>query len=104
MDKRFEELLLLYGQENEKDKRQKIEATLWREFGKVKAVFVMDMAGFSLLSYRHGIVHYLSMVRRMQLTTSPLLRNTAARWSNSRRTTASPCSTTRFRQYAPPLP
>ena len=73
MDKRFEELLLLYGQENEKDKRQKIEATLWREFGKVKAVFVMDMAGFSLLSYRHGIVHYLSMVRRMQLTTEPIV-------------------------------
>jgi adenylate cyclase len=73
MDKRFEELLLLYGQENEKAKRQKIEATLWREFGRVKAVFVMDMAGFSLLSYRHGIVHYLSMVRRMQLTTEPIV-------------------------------
>ena len=73
MDKRFEELLLLYGQENEKAKRQEIEATLWQEFGKVKAVFVMDMAGFSLLSYRHGIVHYLSMVRRMQLTTEPIV-------------------------------
>lgn len=73
MDKRFEELLLLYAQENEKDKREKIEATLWQEFGKVKAVFVMDMSGFSLLSYRHGIVHYLSMVRRMQLTTQPIV-------------------------------
>jgi len=36
MDKRFEELLLLYAQENEKNKREKIEATLWQEFGKVK--------------------------------------------------------------------
>ena len=73
MDKRFEELLLLYAQENEKDKREKIEANLWQEFGKIKAVFVMDMSGFSLLSYRHGIVHYLSMVHRMQLTTKPIV-------------------------------
>ncbi len=73
MDKRFEDLLLLYAQENEKDKRKKIEATLWQEFGKVKAVLVMDMSGFSLLSFRHGIVHYLSIVRRMQLTTKPII-------------------------------
>lgn len=73
MDKRFKELLLLYGQENDPDRREKIEATLWQEFGKVKAVFVMDMSGFSLLSYRHGIVHYLSIVRRMQLTTQPIV-------------------------------
>ena len=73
MDKRFEELLLFYAQENEKDQREKIEATLWQEFGKVKAVFVMDMSGFSLLTYRHGIVHYLSIVKRMQLTTQPII-------------------------------
>jgi adenylate cyclase len=73
MDKRFEELLLLYAQENDKAERRGIEATLWQEFGKVKAVFVMDMSGFSLLSYRHGIVHYLSMVRRMQLAAKPII-------------------------------
>ena len=73
MDKRFEELLLLYAQENEADERKKIEAALWQEFGKVRAVLVMDMSGFSLLSYRHGIVHYLSIVRRMQLTSQPIV-------------------------------
>jgi class 3 adenylate cyclase len=73
MDQRFEELLLHHAQENEPDKREEIEATLWQEFGKVKAVLVMDMSGFSLLSYRHGIVHYLSMVRRMQLTAQPII-------------------------------
>ena len=73
MDKRFEGLLLLYAQENDKDERKKIEDSLWQEFGKVKAVFVMDMSGFSLLSYRHGIVHYLSIVRRMQLTSKPII-------------------------------
>ena len=78
MDKRFEDLLLLYAQENEPDKREKIEARLWQEFGKVKAVFVMDMSGFSLLSYRHGIVHYLSIVKRMQLTAQPIIENAMA--------------------------
>jgi adenylate cyclase len=73
MDKRFEGLLLLYAQENGQDERQKIEAELWRDFGKVKTVLVMDMSGFSLLSIRHGIVHYLSMVRRMQLTSQPII-------------------------------
>jgi adenylate cyclase len=73
MDQRFEELLLLYAQENEKDNRQKIKTALWREFGQVKAVLVMDMSGFSLLSYRHGIVHYLSMVLRMQMTARPVI-------------------------------
>jgi adenylate cyclase len=73
MDKRFEGLLLLYAQENDRDERQKLEAELWREFGKVKTVLVMDMSGFSLLSMRHGIVHYLSMVRRMQLTSQPII-------------------------------
>ncbi len=73
MDNRFEKFLLHYAQENEKDKREEIEAALWQEFGHVKAVFVMDMAGFSLLSHRHGIVHYLSIVRRMQLTTQPIV-------------------------------
>ncbi len=53
--------------------RQKIKTALWQEFGQVKAVLVMDMSGFSLLSYRHGIVHYLSMVLRMQMTARPVI-------------------------------
>ena len=73
MNRRFEELLLLYAQENEKEEQKKIEAALWKEFGKAKAVFVMDMSGFWLLAQRHGIVHYLSMVRRMQLATKPII-------------------------------
>ena len=36
-------------------------------------MLVMDMSGFSLLSYRHGIVHYLSMVLRMQMAARPAI-------------------------------
>jgi class 3 adenylate cyclase len=57
------------------DERHKIEATLWTEYGAEYAVFVLDMSGFSLLTRKYGIVHYLSMVRRMQLTTEPIVKS-----------------------------
>ena len=33
------------------------------------------MSGFSLLTRRYGIVHYLSMVRRMQEVTRPIVHD-----------------------------
>jgi class 3 adenylate cyclase len=33
------------------------------------------MSGSSLLTRKHGIIHYLSMVRRMQLTTEPIIKS-----------------------------
>jgi adenylate cyclase len=73
MDKRFEELLLEYAQANTDKDRKQVEQTLWHEFGTVKAVFIMDMSGFSRLTQRFGVVHYLSMVKRMQLTAQPIV-------------------------------
>jgi class 3 adenylate cyclase len=37
----------------------------------------MDMSGFSRLTQAYGIVHYLSMVRRMQLATQPIIQQYA---------------------------
>jgi len=73
MDKRFEEMLLDYALENDASKRRDIETRLWKEFGAVKAVLILDLSGFSLLTQKYGIVHYLSMVRRMQLTVEPII-------------------------------
>lgn len=73
--KKFQELLLNYSQTEESDERHKIEETLWGEYGAEYAVFVLDMSGFSLLTRKHGIIHYLSMVRRMQLTTEPIVKS-----------------------------
>jgi adenylate cyclase len=73
MDKRFEELLLEYAQASADKDRKQVEQTLWREFGTVKAVFIMDMSGFSRLTQQYGVVHYLSMVKRMQLTAQPIV-------------------------------
>jgi len=73
--KKFQELLLNFSQTDESDERHKIEEDLWADYGAEYAVFVLDMSGFSMLTRKHGIVHYLSMVRRMQLTTEPIVKS-----------------------------
>ena len=73
--KKFHELLLNFSQSEITDERHKIENMLWSEYGAEYAVFVLDMSGFSLLTRKYGIVHYLSMVRRMQLTTKPIVKS-----------------------------
>src|SRR5215211_5374659 len=72
---KFHELLLSFSLSELSEERQKIEATLWEEFGAEYAIFVLDMSGFSLLTRKYGIVHYLSMVRRMQMTTEPIVKS-----------------------------
>jgi class 3 adenylate cyclase len=73
--RKFQQLLLSFSQSEEKRERHTIEEALWEEFGAEYAVFVLDMSGFSLLTRKYGIVHYLSMVRRMQLTTKPIVKS-----------------------------
>jgi len=75
MSEKFQEHLLLYSQTESPQERQSIEAILWSNYGAEFAVFVLDMSGFSLLTRKYGIVHYLSMVRRMQLTTEPIVKS-----------------------------
>jgi len=70
---KFQELLLNYSQAEDLELRKRIEAELWDEYGMESAVFVLDMSGFSLLTRKYGIVHYLSMVKRMQRTTEPII-------------------------------
>jgi adenylate cyclase len=72
---RFQELLLHFSQIEAREERQKIEGALWDAYGAEYAVFVLDMSGFSLLTRKYGVVHYLSMVRRMQLTTEPIIKS-----------------------------
>ena len=72
--KKFQELLLRFSQETNVESRKAIEAELWQEYGTERVVFVLDMSGFSLLTRKYGIIHYLSMVRRMQLTAEPIIK------------------------------
>lgn len=72
-------MLLSFSQESNPKKREKIEEKIWSEYGMEQVVFVLDMSGFSLLTRKYGIVHYLSMVRRMQLTTEPIIESRKGR-------------------------
>jgi len=72
---KFQTLLLKFSQAEEKEDRKKIETALWKEFGREYAVFILDMSGFSMLTRKYGIVHYLSMVKRMQLTSEPIIKS-----------------------------
>ncbi len=72
--KRFQEQLLQFSKEFSDDGRKVIETEIWEEYGTEQVVFVLDMSGFSLLTRKHGIIHYLSMVRRMQLTSEPIIK------------------------------
>ena len=75
LSKRFQDQLLLYTQTEDIDQRRQIEDRIWADYGAEYAVFVLDMSGFSLMTRKYGIVHYLSMVRRMQLTTEPIVKS-----------------------------
>ena len=75
MSENFQQQLLRYSQTEVLKERRNIEETLWAEYGAEYAVFVLDMSGFSLLTRKYGIVHYLSLVRRMQLTTEPIVKS-----------------------------
>jgi adenylate cyclase len=73
--RKFQDLLLNFSQAEDHAIRAKIEKSLWETFGEEQAVFVLDMSGFSRLTRKYGIIHYLSMVRRMQVTTGPIVQS-----------------------------
>lgn len=72
---RFQDLIISYSQQTSTEGRNEVESFLWREFGSEQVVFVLDMSGFSLITRKYGIIHYLSMVRRMQLISEPIIRS-----------------------------
>ena len=75
LSRKFQDQLLEYSQTEDLEQRQQIENFIWSEYGAEYAVFVLDMSGFSLLTRKYGIVHYLSMIRRMQLITEPIIKS-----------------------------
>ncbi|MDA0814474.1 MAG: adenylate/guanylate cyclase domain-containing protein [Verrucomicrobia bacterium] len=66
-------LLLSYSETESSEQRAQIEVEIWQRFGAERSVLVWDMSAFSLVTRRHGIIHYLSMVRRMQEATRPIV-------------------------------
>jgi len=73
--KKFYDLLLQFSQAEDPAIRKNLETTLWENYGQEQTVFVLDMSGFTRLTRKYGIIHYLSMVRRMQLTSEPIVKS-----------------------------
>jgi class 3 adenylate cyclase len=52
-----------------------IDGEIWRRFGRTRAVLVLDMCGFSRLTMRYGITHFLAMIRRLVTIVRPVIAN-----------------------------
>ena len=69
-----DELKRMLSERNEHPERlAEIDKQIWDTFGKTCAVWVLDMSGFSRLTMRHGITHFLSMIHRMHTIVLPII-------------------------------
>lgn len=75
----YHRLLDTFWAENSEKVRKEIENEIWDRFGIETAIFVLDMSGFSRLTQQHGAVHYLSMVRRMNLALDSVIQRNQGR-------------------------
>jgi adenylate cyclase len=50
-----------------------IDTRIKKQFEKKVAILILDMSGFSRLVQRYGILHYLSMIRRMRRIVAPVV-------------------------------
>ncbi len=69
----FYDLMEAYARADTDDIRQQIQDEVWEQYGVEQTVHILDMSGFSRLTQKRGIVHYLSMVRHMQLVAQPII-------------------------------
>ena len=59
----------------EKSTKSEIEAEIWEKYGVHGYVLLMDMSEFSLVTQRHGIVYYLSMIEKMKAVAEPIIKS-----------------------------
>ena len=50
-----------------------IDKKIHEKFEQEKTIFVLDMSGFSRAVQRYGIIHYLTMIRRMRRIVGPIV-------------------------------
>ena len=63
-------------------KHHPIDAEINRRFLKPRAIFVLDMAGFSISVRRHGIIHHLTLICQMRQTVTSQIRTTGGHLLN----------------------
>ena len=70
----------LLDKRNEHPERiTRIDQTIHARFEQCHAVLVLDMCGFSRLTLRYGIIHFLAMIRRMNLIARPAIEGARGR-------------------------
>ena len=68
------ELERLLAERNEHPERlTDIDRQIWETFGETRAVWVLDMCGFSRLTMRYGITHFLAMIQRLHALVRPIV-------------------------------
>ena len=55
------------------EERPLVEKIIWSTYGVEKAIMTLDMSNFSLSVRRSGILHYLGMIRHMQVLSCPIV-------------------------------
>jgi adenylate cyclase len=69
-----DELTRLLQERNEHPERlTEIDQAIRDRFTRTLSVLVLDMCGFSRLTHRYGIVHFLGMIQRMQELVLPVV-------------------------------
>jgi adenylate cyclase len=69
-----EELRRLLQERNEHPERlTEIDRAICDRFTRTLSVLVLDMSGFSRLTHRYGITHFLAMIERMQQLVLPVV-------------------------------
>ncbi len=64
---------LLQARNDYPDQTAAIDQQIQDLFSCTQAIFVLDMSGFSRLTLRHGILHFLGMIRRMRVISEPIV-------------------------------
>lgn len=72
---KIEQYLQDYINQHNHESRRIIEDQIWDNYGREGAIFILDMADFSLKTKTHGIVYYLSLIKKMQQTVEPIIKN-----------------------------
>nr|WP_290227415.1 adenylate/guanylate cyclase domain-containing protein [Trichocoleus desertorum] len=64
---------LLQDRNEHPEKIAEIDAQIHAIFAETHAILVLDMSGFSRLTIRHGIIHFLAMIHRLSAIATPLM-------------------------------
>lgn len=64
---------LLSARNEHPERLAEIDREIQERFARVHAVLVLDMCGFSRLTMRHGITHFLAMIHRLHAIVGPVI-------------------------------